>query len=206
MSAPDDKGLEWNRRYQGADSLFGERPSALLTSHTDLLTPGMRVLSVADGEGRNGLWLAGLGLQVTSIDKSIDATQRARDRANTLDLSIDIQCQDLFDWHWPTESFDATVCIFLHLPPGQRRRLFRHMQDSLKPGGLLFVEGYRSEQLGCNSGGPQDASLLYNHTELRQLADHCDIMLSEDALTDVVVDGRHLGSGAVLHFVARKRP
>lgn len=203
MSA-SDKRRDWSQRYRDSDCLFGDQPSALLTGNRHLLQPGQRALAIADGEGRNGLWLAARGLSVTTLDRTPEAVARARAAAAQRRLEANILCVDLFDWTWPAAAFDVVALIFLHLPPEQRQQLFRLIDHTLRPGGLLLLEGYRDEQADMDSGGPGDPALFYNRALLRQAFRDYRMLTLEDTLTDVVSDGEYRGKGAIVHMVARK--
>ncbi len=208
MSDRDEKTRQWEQRYQDCECLFGEQPSELLSEllagEPALISQYQSALAVADGEGRNGLWLARQGLRVTTLEQSREATDTARTRAEKYGLKADIHCIDLFDWHWPGAGFDMIACIFLHLPPQQKQRLYSLIDHALKPGGLVAFEGYRKEQITMNSGGPRDPALLYDREGLQQAFSDYETVLINETFTDVMVGGEYRGKGAVLHMIARK--
>ena len=129
----------------------------------------MRVLAVADGEGRNGVWLAQQGCEVVSVDISPLGLDKARKLAAQRNVAIEFQCADLMTWAWPREAFDAVICIFIQFAtPAERKTLFGGFWSALKPGGVLLLEGYGVKQLQYNSGGPGKLENLYTPDMLRE--------------------------------------
>ncbi len=108
-----DQRKVWDERYAVDHFVFGEEPNAFLRSCADYLRPGMRVLALADGEGRNGVWLAQQGLDVLSTDISPHAQEKARHLASERGVSVDFDLVDLASWSWPEEEFDLVVAIFI---------------------------------------------------------------------------------------------
>lgn len=195
----------WDGRYGDESYLFGEQPSAFLARQADRLRPGQTALAVADGEGRNGVWLARQGLTVTTTDLSPRALAKARALAERHGVSIDARLADLETWDWPAEAFDVVVGVFIQFaPPDMRDRLFARMKQALKPGGLLLLEGYRPEQLAYGTGGPGQVENLYTEPLLRDaFGDLEEISLvSYDA--EIAEGSGHVGLSALIDLVARK--
>lgn len=202
---PEQAREFWDGRYGDEGYLFGEQPNAFLARQADRLRPGQTVLAVADGEGRNGVWLARQGLTVTTTDLSSRALAKARALAERHGVSIDARLADLETWDWPTEAFDVVVGVFIQFaPPHQRDRLFGQMKQALKPGGLLLLEGYRPEQLAYGTGGPGQVEILYTEPLLRAaFGDLEEIsLLSYDA--EIAEGSGHVGRSALIDLVARK--
>jgi SAM-dependent methyltransferase len=195
---------DWDSRYAATTKLFGDSPSPLLLEHRDLLRPGMEALAIGDGEGRNGVWLAAQGLHVLSVDLSPRALARARARAEGLQVELATLCVDVVEWGWPRAAFDLVACIFVHFPPATRPRVHRAIIDALKPGGLLMLEAFHRDQAARGTGGPSDPDMLYTLHELEESFADCLILSLEQTETDVEVDGRCSGRGAVVHLLARK--
>ena len=200
---PEQARAFWDGRYGDPSYLFGEGPNAFLERQADRLRPGMTVLAVADGEGRNGVWLARQGLTVTSTDISPKAVAKARALAARHGVEIDAQLADLDTWDWPVGTFDVVVGIFVQFaPPAMRDRLFARMKQALKPGGLLLLEGYRPEQLAFGTGGPGQAENLYTEALLRDaFADMTGVeLVSYDA--GITEGAGHSGLSALIDLVA----
>jgi SAM-dependent methyltransferase len=195
----------WDRRFSTDDYLFGTAPNAFLASQAHRLRPGMRALAVADGEGRNGVWLAGRGLDVTSMDGSAVAQDKARRLAAAEGVALRTVLADIRAWTWEPEAFDLVAAIFIQFaPPDLRTEVFRGIVRTLRPGGLLLLQGYRPEQLAYGTGGPPHAAHMYDEPMLR--AAFADLeMLHLASHDDVVAEGRgHDGMSALIDLAARK--
>lgn len=194
----------WNTRFSADGYLFGKRPNAFLESQAHRLRPGLRALSVADGEGRNSVWMAQRGLQVTAFDFSPVAVEKARALAREAGVTVDYHQSDIFRWSWARASHDVVAAIFIQfLDPAQRAEIFGRMRETLVPGGLLILQGYRPKQVEYGTGGPSQVENLYTEELLRELLRGWEILhlASHD---DVVDEGPgHKGMSALIDVVAR---
>lgn len=203
--APDSEYERWEKRFSGPDYVFGTEPNEFLKAHAHLLPKSGAALSVADGEGRNGVWLAGRGLDVLAVEWSPRALAKAKALAAKRGVTLHTLQTDIVHWQWPVAQFDVVVAIFIQfLTPDERHQVFAHMRDALKPGGLLLMEGYRPEQLNYKTGGPSQVENLYTRALLEaefggmselQITEH-DSMRSEGA--------GHAGMSALIDLVGRK--
>lgn len=196
----------WNQRYAGDEYHFGTEPNAFLVSQRARLNPGMDCLAVADGEGRNGVWLAEQGLNVLSLDSSSVAVDKARLLAQRRGVALEVVLADLLEWDWPENRFDIVAAIFIQFaPPGLREQLFTDIKRCLKPGGLLLLQGYTPRQLEYRTGGPSQVENLYTEALLLEAFADMDILhLSEH--DDIIREGAgHSGMSALIDLVARKR-
>lgn len=195
----------WNARFASDDYVFGTEPNAFLRAQAHRLRAGMTALSVADGEGRNGVWLAGQGLSVTAVEGSPVAIAKARRLAATRGARIDFVEADLTTWSWPQASFDVVVAIFIQfVGPPLREGMFAGMIEALKPGGLLLLQGYRPEQIANGTGGPRVVENLYTEAQLRR--DFADLVIEELVSHDSILHegAGHDGLSAVIDLVAHK--
>lgn len=200
-----DQKEQWNARYAGEDLLFGEQPNAFLATQAALLRPGMKALAVADGEGRNGVWLAQQGLDVVSIDISEVAQAKAARLARLRSVSLDLRLADVANWEWPAEAFDLVAAIFIQFAdPTQREKIFAGIRRTLKPGGLLLLEGYRPEQIAYGTGGPPTVENLYTAPMLRAAFDGFVVLSLEEYDAEVQEGSGHSGMSALIDLVARK--
>ncbi len=205
--AYDPAQLErWNSRFSTAEGyLFGKAPNAFLAGQRERLKPGMRALSIADGEGRNSVWLARQGLVVTAFDFSPVGVEKARRLAREAGVAIDHHVCDIFRWEWKPAAYDVVVGIFFQfLSPPQRAAIFAGIRRTLAPGGLLLLQGYRPEQLGYGTGGPKHDENMYTEALLRESFAGMRILhlASHD---DVVDEGAgHHGMSALIDLVARQ--
>ena len=145
----------WDERFAAPDYIFGTAPNVFLELQAHRFRHGQKILSLADGEGRNGVWLAEQGCDVLATDVSANALKKAEALARKRGVSIRTETADLENWHWPEARFDVVAAIFIQFsdPPG-RERVFAGIKRTLKPGGLLLLHGYRPEQLRYGTGGP----------------------------------------------------
>ncbi len=195
----------WNERYAGEDYLFGTAPNAFLASQVARLKPGMRCLAVADGEGRNGVWLAEQGLRVVSVDSSRVAVAKSRALAEQRGVKLDCQLADLTQWLWPAGEFDVVVGIFIQFaPPALRAQLFEQMKRCLKPGGLLLLQGYTPRQLEYRTGGPAQVENLYTAALLREAFGELEILHLAEHDDEICEGAGHCGRSALVDLVARK--
>ena len=154
----------WNGRYAPESYLFGTAPNAFLAAQKARLPQRGRALSIADGEGRNGVWLAEHGLDVVSMDFSPVAQAKARALAARRGVTITTEQVDLANWDWPADAYDVIVVIFAQ--PLEKTALFAGIRRALKPGGLLLLEGYPPKQLEYGTGGPGEVERLYTRADL----------------------------------------
>ncbi|MDP3404253.1 MAG: class I SAM-dependent methyltransferase [Brevundimonas sp.] len=195
----------WNGRYDRPDYLFGEAPNAFLVSQSARLMPGLGALAIADGEGRNGVWLAERGLSVTTTDIAPRAVEKALALAARRGVSLDAQVTDLEHWDWPEAAFDVIVAIFIQFaPPAARDRLFARMKAAVRPGGLILMQGYRPEQIAYGTGGPRQVENLYTEALLRHAFAGYDILHLELHDSDVSEGDGHAGRSALIDLVARR--
>jgi len=195
----------WNERYAGEDYHFGIEPNAFLVSQHALLKPGMSCLAVADGEGRNGVWLAEQGLDVLWVDNSHVAQAKAEKLAQQRGVRMRFEQTDLAEWAWGENCFDVVAAIFIQFaPPGMREQMFAHIKHCLKPGGLLLLQGYTPRQHEYKTGGPSQAENLYTEALLRNSFADMEILHLREH-DDVISEGSgHSGMSALIDLVARK--
>lgn len=196
----------WNERFSAPGYLFGTAPNRFLATQKDRLVRGQRALAIADGEGRNGVWLAQQGLAVTSIDFSPVALAKARALAKQAGVEIETIEADIGAWPWPEAAYDVVVGIFFQFaPPPVRAKVFEGMQRALKPGGLLILEGYRPKQLEYGTGGPPQAENMYTRALLETTFARMDILHLAEYDAEVAEGAGHKGMSALIDLVARKR-
>lgn len=205
-SAFTNPAQTWDKRFAGPDYLFGTEPNVWLAKHVHLLKPGTRALAVADGEGRNSVWLAQQGLHVDAFDISPLGVTKAEKLAQQQQVKVSYRVCGVEDWDWQPQAYDVVAAIFIQFAdPDTRATLFAQMLDTLKPGGLLLLQGYTPKQLDYKTGGPPLLSHLYTDDLLRQAFADADI-LDLESYEDVLNEGtHHCGQSALVGMVARKR-
>jgi SAM-dependent methyltransferase len=205
MTGFDNPRQHWDARFSGEDYYFGRAPNQFLAEHRHLLPNSGQALAVADGEGRNGVWLAEQGLDVLSIDFSPVALEKARRLAAERKVALRTEEVDLAVWPWPEAAFDVVAAIFIQFAgPELRERIFAGIKRALRPGGLLLLQGYRPKQLDYRTGGPPLVENLYTEELLRRA--FADLAVTElRSHDDVIREGSgHDGMSALIDLVARK--
>ncbi len=201
----DSDRQRWDARYAGAGYHFGTAPNAFLASQAFRLRPGLTALCVADGEGRNSVWLAQQGLRVRAFDLSPVGVAKAQALARRAGVEVDFEVRDAAGFDWSARRFDVVAAIFVQFAsPALRERMFRGMVDALAPGGLLILQGYGPRQLDYATGGPGRLENLYTEELLRESFAGLDI-LHLAAHDDMIDEGdAHRGMSALIDLVARK--
>ena len=195
----------WEGRYAAPGYTFGTEPNHFLAACRPLLPKSGRVLAVADGEGRNGVWLAEQGLNVTSIDFSPAAQGKARALAAERKVSVEFVRTDVHAWDYPQSAFDVVVEVFAQFStPAERKLKWASMRRALKSGGLLIIQGYTPKQLDYGTGGPKQVENLYTRAMLEAaFGDLRDVTIVEEEL-EIHEGTSHGGMSAVINLTARR--
>jgi 2-polyprenyl-3-methyl-5-hydroxy-6-metoxy-1,4-benzoquinol methylase len=200
-----DAAETWNRRYAGDEFLFGTEPNAWLREHAAEFPAGGRILSVADGEGRNSVWLAQQGFEVDAFDLSTRAVEKARAFAQRQGVQVNFTVADVDGFAWPPAAYDGVAAVFVQFAdPPTRARLFERIVHCLKPGGVLVLQGYTPKQLDYRTGGPPQLSHLYTAEVLRAAFAGLSITELRDYEAQVNEGQGHNGISALMGLVARR--
>lgn len=195
----------WDKRYAQPGFLFGTEPAAFLTKHKAALPDGGTCLCVADGEGRNSVWLARQGLDVSAMDSSDVGVTKANGLARDAGVDVDFQVADLRTWDWAPDRWDVVAAIFIQFAdPAFREQIFAGMKRTLKPGGLLLLHGYRPEQIGYGTGGPPCAENMYTEPMLAEAFGDFDVQVLDAYDAEVDEGAGHSGMSALIDLVAVK--
>jgi SAM-dependent methyltransferase len=204
MSGFTNPRAVWDKRFSTPDYVFGEEPNAFLVSQAALLAKG-QALAVADGEGRNSVWLVQQGFSVDAFDFSAPAIAKAQALATKHQVSVNFTCSDWQSFDWPTAHYDLVAGIFFQFAtPDERAVLFEKIKDSLKPGGLLIIQGYGKNQLNYNTGGPGKLDHLYDDALMHEAFAGYDVLICNTYETTIQEGAGHSGMSALVGFVARK--
>ncbi|HEY7243429.1 MAG TPA: class I SAM-dependent methyltransferase [Xanthobacteraceae bacterium] len=195
----------WENRFAAPEYIFGLEPNAFLAAHKHMLPKQGRALAIADGEGRNGVWLAAQGLDVLSIDFSPAAQTKAQALARQRGVVIATRLVEVARYEWPPDAFDVVVDIFTQFSdPAERKVKLAGIRKCLKPGGLLLLQGYRPEQIAYGTGGPKTPENMYT----RALLESEFSTFSKIAITEQDIEMRegvaHAGMSAVIGLVGWK--
>jgi 2-polyprenyl-3-methyl-5-hydroxy-6-metoxy-1,4-benzoquinol methylase len=196
----------WNKRFDTPDYIFGKAPNEYLEIQAKHhLKQRDSVLCVADGEGRNSVWLAKQGMRVDAFDLSDIALKKAIALAQEEAVQVQFSLASSDTWVWQPNHYDAVVGIFIQFAdPEMRARLFAQMISTLRPGGILIIQGYTPKQLVFKTGGPSILEHLYTDDMIRNLIDDLEIIdlcVYEKMLSE---GPKHTGMSALLGLVARK--
>ena len=175
---------DWDRRYSGVENLWATKPNRFLVAEVEGLVPG-RALDLACGEGQNAIWLATLGWQVTGVDFSEVAIEKARDRASREGRSVEFVCADLLDFEPTPETFDLVVLLYLHLPASARRVVLERAARAVATGGTLLVVGHDTLNMTEGVGGPSDRDIHFTPDEIAVELPGLLIEKAERVLRDV---------------------
>jgi SAM-dependent methyltransferase len=196
---------KWDERYGEAGFAYGTEPNDFLAASLQQLPASGTVLCLADGEGRNSVFLAQHGHTVTTVDSSSVGLAKARALASERGVKITTCLADLTDYQLPEDTYDAIISIFCHLPPQVRRVLHGRIASSLKKGGVFLLEGYTPRQLDHGTGGPPIKELLMEIGELKKELQQLDIIHGTELEREIYEGRLHTGLGAVVQLIAIKR-
>lgn len=193
----------WNHRFQHEHYMFSRQPNAFLVDFEGRTTVKGRAFAVGDGEGRNGVWLAEQGWDVTSLDYSADGVAKTEKLAKERGVTVETVCADASTWDYPAEAFDLIVLLYFHLPRDAAMRAHAGCVKALKPGGYLLLEGFRKEQVGLLSGGPGVAEWMYSAEEINEDFGALNSLINRP-VGRILREGRLHGSAAVYQFIGQK--
>jgi 2-polyprenyl-3-methyl-5-hydroxy-6-metoxy-1,4-benzoquinol methylase len=196
----------WNERFDKEEFIFGKEPNEYLVEKAkQYLKSKNKVLCIADGEGRNGVWLARQGMQVVGFDASDIALVKAKQFAKEHQVEVEYTFSDTDSYAWPENTYDAVIGIFIQFAdPEMRARIFQQTYKTLKPGGLFILQGYTPKQLEYKTGGPSLIEHLYTEGMIRDLAKDFKILELVSYEKELSEGPRHTGMSAILGLVAKK--
>jgi SAM-dependent methyltransferase len=196
----------WNERFDKEEFIFGKEPNEYLVEKThQYLKPKDKVLCIADGEGRNGVWLAKQGMKVVGFDASDIALAKAKQFAKDNQVEVQYSFSDTDSYAWPENTYDAVIGIFIQFAdPAMRARIFEQTYKALKPGGLFILQGYTPRQLEYKTGGPSLIEHLYTEELIRDLVKSFEVLELVSYEKELSEGPRHTGMSAILGLVARK--
>lgn len=193
----------WDERYGSGTYVYGREPNEFLVAMAGMIPRG-RVLSLAEGQGRNGVYLAGLGYQVTGVDCSAVGLRMAQELAVERGVSLETIVADLAEYDPGEACWEGIVSIFCHLPSSLRRSVLAKMVRALVPGGVLLLEAYTPAQLQFDTGGPRDLDLLATLADLREDLSGLTLVHAAECERSVVEGTLHRGRAAVVQVAAVK--
>jgi SAM-dependent methyltransferase len=193
----------WNECFLPEHYVYGEAPNGFVAECAPQIPAGS-VLCLAEGEGRNAVYLATLGHRVTAVDQSEIGLAKARRLAASRSVAIEIIVTDLENYSIARNMWAGIVATFAHLPPPLRRQIHREVAAGLQPGGVFILEAYTPAQLAFDTGGPKNSELLMTLAALREELSGLDFLVAHEIERDVIEGGGHTGRGAVVQILARR--
>ena len=194
----------WEQRYSVDEYVYGTEPNGFLSEHVVDLPVG-DVLCLAEGEGRNAVFLAGTGRRVSSVDLTEAGVAKTLRLADAAGVSVDAVVADLADYDLGVGRWDAIVSIFAHMPSTVRIDLHRRVVAALRPGGVVLLEAYTPDQIGRGTGGPGAADLMMTIEGLKSELDPLEFVHAEELEREIVEGVHHTGIGSVVQVIARKQ-
>jgi SAM-dependent methyltransferase len=193
----------WNERYGADEYFYGTEPNGFLRDTASALPRG-RTLCLAEGEGRNAVWLAEQGFDVHAVDISTAGVDKTRRLAASRGVNVHAEVGDLNDWVIESDSWDLIVSIFAHTPSALRRRLHRAVVAGLAPGGTFVLEAYTPDQIPLGTGGPKDPDMMPTAALLRDELAGLRFDICRETAREIVEGTGHTGVAAVVQVVATK--
>lgn len=194
----------WNERFATSEFVFGKAPSQFLVEQVAYLTPGQSALAVADGEGRNSVYMAEKGLTVTAMEASANAIAKGRDLAAERGVEVTFQEEDIFAYDWDAQSYDIVAGIFFQfMGPDARTPVIEGMKRAVAPGGLMMIHGYTPKQLEFGTGGPKAKENLYTEAYLAEAFAGWEILRLAAYEAELNEGPGHAGRSALIDLIAR---
>ena len=190
----------WDQEYDTEDYVYGKQPNDFLMKRYTTI-PNGKVLFLAEGEGRNAVFLAKHGYTVTAVDLSIVGLEKAKNLAAENNVNIELICEDLETFDLGDNKWDGIVSISCHLPPELRQHLYKRIERALKPSGVFFLEGYRPEQLKFKTGGPPLAEMMTSKETLVKELPNLKFSHLKEIDREVNEGINHHGMGAVIQAI-----
>jgi cyclopropane fatty-acyl-phospholipid synthase-like methyltransferase len=195
----------WNERYSGADYFYGTQANEFLISVSDMIPKGSKVLCIAEGEGRNAVFLASHSSHVTAVDASSEGKKKALALASKMGVEIDYQLSDLESFDFGEEKWDAIVSIFCHLAVTIRPAIHQKVEKALKPNGLFIFQSYNPKQLEFNSGGPKEITMLNTDESMRSEFNSLTWLKLENSMAEIHEGAGHHGMSSLLSGIGVKK-
>lgn len=193
----------WDERFNTPEYIYGTEPNDFLVSGASQIPSG-KVLCLADGEGRNGTYLASLGYDVTAVDQSAVGLAKAEKLAQEKQVKIATIHADLADYLIEPQFWDGIVSIYCHLPSVLRHQVYQQVVNGLKPNGVFILEGFSPEQLQYNTGGPKNLDMLPSLNTLKQELSGLHWEIARNLERELLEGIYHNGQAAVIQLLGRK--
>ena len=196
----------WDDRFASETYMFGTEPAQALVRHLERLHHGGTTLAVADGEGRNSVFLARNGFDVTAMDSSKVGIAKAQKLSAQHGVAPTFELADIYDYDWHKQRYDNVVAIFIQfVPPEMWPPVFEGLKSALRKGGVLMLHGYTPKQVEYGTGGPSNPAHMYTTEMLASAFADMDILINDAYEADLDEGPGHNGRSALIDFIAMKK-
>ena len=196
----------WHKKFDQDEYFYGTEPNDYLRQHASYLPKNGCILSLGEGEGRNAVYLAQLGFQVTAVDAAQSGLDKVRRLAESKKVHVNTLLVDLQNYTLSPNTWDGIISIFCHLPPALRRQVHTQIPQALKPKGVFLLEAYRPLQLDYKTGGPNSVELLYTAAELAAELTPLHLEHIAEIERNIHEGQGHQGRSAVVQVRAQRQP
>jgi SAM-dependent methyltransferase len=203
LTSADPARSQWEERFSAQTYLYGTAPNDFLAEFGATIPPG-DVLCLAEGEGRNVVFLAEQGYRAHSVDLTVAGVAKTNQLALDRGVDVDARTADLADFDLGTRSWAGIVSIFAHVPAPVRVDLHRRVVDALQPGGVFLLEAYTPQQVGRGTGGPPTPELTMSLVDLAQELAGLEVLIGREIEREVIEGPGHTGLGSVVQFIGKK--
>lgn len=193
----------WNERYLEGN-VYGDEANTFLKERTSVFPKDAKILCLAEGEGRNAIFLAKQGFQVTAVDFSETGMKHAKERAQKEGIPLTTVVADLNEYDIGENQWDGVVSIFGHLPPEIRKKVYAGITKGLKKGGVFLFEAYTPEQLEYGTGGPKDVSFLITEEIVQEGLSSLETIFQKKLLREIHEGKYHNGKSSVIQYIGKK--
>ena len=193
----------WNERYAVDDYIYGTEPNSFLVEHAETLSGP--VLSLAEGEGRNAVFLASMGLEVHGVDGSEVGLAKAQALATSRGVKIETEVVDLREFQPKVNYYGSVISIWAHLPGTIRNRIYPRIEKCLKPKGIILLESFSEDQINRNTGGPKDLDMLMTRSKIENEFPNFEPIILREVEREIYEGKHHTGTASVVQFIGRKR-
>jgi Methyltransferase domain len=199
----------WNKRFSNAEFVYGELPNDYFREQIGKLPVG-KILLPAEGEGRNGVYAARMGWQVSAFDISVEGNAKATKLAEKNNVTLDYQVGELHTLNYPPGQFDALALIYAHFPAAIKSNMHKALSEYVRKGGVVIFEAFSKNHLQYNSnnetvGGPKEIGMLFSTEELLADFPEYEVIELEEKVIELNEGSFHSGTGSVIRFVGRKK-
>lgn len=195
---------QWDERFTQEGFFYGKEPNDFLRENFTVFSPKGKILCLAEGEGRNAVFLAGKGFEVTAMDGSGEGLKKTHHLAQEKNVTVTTEAGDLVDYQMGEEKWDGIVSIWCHLPKTIWKAMLLRVTQALKPGGIFLLESYTPQQIGLGTGGPSNEDWMATIEELKAVFTSFTLLHAKELKREIHEGKAHNGLSAVVQFIARR--